>query len=278
MKNVINVDWQITSVCNRSCPYCFGPQIVKSVSLADAIRIVDRLKKLGTRQIGITGGEPLLYPYFSEIVKYITNSGMTIYLSTNCDYYDKFSNFIKSHISILGIPIDGVNPDTHNFHRGSSSFSAVMNVLNDIQKSNCPIKIKIGTVVTKYNCKELRAIESFLAPFKDKIIYWKLYQLISYKRNEKNVLSLMPESVDLRDVGYIIGKEKIVDDTLEKRNRSYFFIKPNGDLFVPFISNKLSEEKVFGNILTDDESEIVRIFNDLVNEEGYYNPYRYMRI
>ena len=68
MKTLSNVDWQITSLCNRNCSYCFGPKNIALLSLSDIYKIIEALVGYGTKQIGITGGEPLLHPFFSEII------------------------------------------------------------------------------------------------------------------------------------------------------------------------------------------------------------------
>ena len=81
-----NVDWQISSRCNRNCSYCYGPKKENELSIVQAKKIVDLLKSQGIKQIGITGGEPLLYPYIEELINYIYDCGIKIYLSTNCDF------------------------------------------------------------------------------------------------------------------------------------------------------------------------------------------------
>ena len=76
--NIENVDWQITSNCNRMCPYCFGPSGVADLPISESKHVVDILEKLGAKQIGITGGEPLLYPHIAELIEYIFAKGMSV--------------------------------------------------------------------------------------------------------------------------------------------------------------------------------------------------------
>lgn len=278
MKALVNVDWQITSVCNRKCPYCFGPKGIDSLPFDDICEIIDNLKLFGTRQIGITGGEPLLHPCFPDIINYIYNAGLTIYLSTNCDYYDQYSDLIKSKVSIVGIPVDGSNSELHDFHRGASSFSSVIHAISDINSSECLTKVKVGTVVTRKNYLDLKSIEQLLVKYRDTILFWKLYQLVPYKSNQYDVDCLRTGMVKTDELGTYLGKEKIVNDTLVKRNRSYFFIKPNGDVFVPILSENCSKEEKIGNIKKDDLNSIISKFNFLVDNDGYISPYRYMKV
>ena len=73
-----NVDWQITSHCNRTCPYCFGPAGINDLPVSDIKSIVDTLARIGVKQIGITGGEPLLYPNIAEVIEYICDKDIQI--------------------------------------------------------------------------------------------------------------------------------------------------------------------------------------------------------
>lgn len=278
LMNIENVDWQITSFCNRSCYYCFGPNKSSDLLIDNMKKIVDILKQFGTKQIGITGGEPLLYPDIEELVNYIYEKDMRIYLSTNCDFYIQNKTWIKNKVSILGIPIDGSTATIHNSIRGNNSYKHVLETIQDIYDSPCQTKLKIGTVITKNNYKDLLNIERKISTFKSKILFWKLYEMILYPQNvERSKSYKINELHKGKELGRYLDKEKIVFDTIEKRDRSYFFIKPNGDVFVPLLSHELSTEKIIGNLLNDNFDEILSIFKSIVNMNGYNEEYRYMK-
>lgn len=271
-----NVDWQITARCNRNCPYCFGPLNIDEISLINMYKIIDKLAKNGTKQLGITGGEPLVYPFISEIINYSVELGIKIYLSTNCDYYYKYSDLIKEKVSILGIPIDGANDEMHNLHRGEQSFKAIIETANDIYNSDCKTKIKFGTVVTRFNFNQLLDIEKLISKYASKVIFWKLYELVSYERNQKKVEQLKP-IITPNFLGQYLDSKKIIYDSINKRDRSYFFIKPNGDVFIPFLNDNLSKEELIGNLLNDNYENIISNFEENVNTYGYFKNYRYMK-
>lgn len=273
-----NVDWQITSRCNRNCSYCYGPKKENELSIVQAKRIVDLLKSQGVKQIGITGGEPLLYPYIEELINYIYDCEIKIYLSTNCDFYERYSRLIKSKISILGVPVDGATDVLHDTCRGKGSFDSVTHSLQDICNSSCLPQIKIGTVITKYNYSDLINIERIISRFESKLLYWKLYELIVYSRNIDQAKPLKFSIQNPKKVlGNYIDKNKIIFDTIDIRNKSYFFIKPNGDIFIPFLSSECSYEKDIGNILKDDFDSISAKFKDCVNWDGYNKEFRYIK-
>ena len=275
-----NIDWQITSKCNRSCKYCFGPKRCNEIDFNSIKIIIDTLYTNGVEQIGITGGEPLLHNEFPEIVDYIYNKGISIYLSTNCDYYNQYADLIKNKVSIIGIPIDGSNSFKHDSIRGEGSFSSVVSVMEDILNCDTNIRIKVGTVITNKNISDLKNIECFLKRFDKKILFWKLYELIDYDRNFINVKDLVPNKNWLskcKTLGEHIDKNKIIIDEKKIRSNSYLFIKPNADVFIPILSDKISYEKNIGNILEDGYNTIIRRFQSIVNEKGYNEKFRFMK-
>lgn len=246
--------------------------------LSELKRIVDILETLGTKQIGLTGGEPLLYPYISELIKYIFDKGIRIYLSSNCDYYREYAKIIKEKISILGVPLDGASSIIHDSIRGSGSFQNVTHAIADIWHSNCGTKLKVGTVLNIRNKNELRDIEMFLSPFQEKILFWKIYELITYSRNSVSSLPLKTEYIADKDsFGNYVNREKIIFDTVEERDRSYFFLQPNGDVFVPILNRDNSVEMPLGNLLQNDVKTINCLFDEIVNRFGYNNPFRFMK-
>lgn len=276
---VENIDWQITSYCNRTCPYCFGPNHYNNISISDAKRVVDWLTQIGVKQIGLTGGEPLLYPNIVELIEYIYNKGIKIYLSTNCDYYNNYAELIKQKVAIIGIPLDGSKSIIHDSLRGEHSFINVKSALEDICNSNCNTKVKIGTVLTNINSLDLLNIERALVPYKMSLLYWKIYELIIYSKNESRAESLTTTYLNgYGNLGNYIGKKKIVIDSIDKRNRSYFFIKPNGDIFIPVLSHVFSYEKTIGNIFSDNINDICDEFNKNVDPIGYNDNIRYMKV
>lgn len=273
-----NVDWQILSACNRRCAYCFGPETTEIMPLHRIKDIINALAASGVRQLGITGGEPLLHPNIEEILSHIHDQGMRIYLSTNCDRYVRCRDVIRDTVSIIGIPLDGADQDTHDSPRGTGSFDAVTHAIEDIHRSGV-VKIKVGTVVTRRNINDLSRIGCLLKPFENSIHLWKLYEPIAYARNAAAIRRLRcPEELSRFDKAALqLQSEKIIIDTKEKRDRSYFFIRPDGKVFVPLLRGDHPQEQVIGDLLTESPSTVYRRFTDVADMEGCYQYYRYMR-
>src|SRR5687768_18550773 len=74
----------VTRRCNLSCTYCneyddHSPPVPAEV-LIDRI---DALARLGTAMITLTGGEPLLHPKITEIVRHVRSRGICAEPLTN---------------------------------------------------------------------------------------------------------------------------------------------------------------------------------------------------
>jgi len=277
MKPVI-VDWQITSSCTRDCTFCYGPKSTKELSFEDISRIIDTLKHIGVKVVGITGGEPLLRDDIVDILKYIKGKEMGICLSTNCDLYSNYRDVIKKYVDAIGIPVESSDKKIHDSLRGGKNFDNVVFALNDISE-NCNMKIRIGTVLTNKNYHTLEELELFLSKFDDNIVYWKIYEYICYSLKSQNDNLIIDDyrslSHHINGLGKYINSNKIIIDTLEKRNCSYFLIKPNGDAFIPLLSQISSTEYILGNLL-EHPDEVIDKWKKNINYINYTQPYRCM--
>jgi MoaA/NifB/PqqE/SkfB family radical SAM enzyme len=80
----------LTTVCNRTCPYCFAKERVaeggeqgRHLSLDDLVVILDFLEKSGVKVFNVLGGEPTLHPRFTTLLSYILNRGFVPHIFTN---------------------------------------------------------------------------------------------------------------------------------------------------------------------------------------------------
>jgi MoaA/NifB/PqqE/SkfB family radical SAM enzyme len=96
--SVIEFDWMLTDECNFNCDYCH-PNIAvhkneppKHGRTSD--QIADAFLGIGRRfHLTMSGGEPLLFPNFSEFCKKITDSGNLISMNTNLSIRDEVKKF-----------------------------------------------------------------------------------------------------------------------------------------------------------------------------------------
>jgi MoaA/NifB/PqqE/SkfB family radical SAM enzyme len=100
--------------CNLSCAYCNEyDDVSKPVPVETMYRRLDRLAKLGTTIVTISGGEPLLHPDLDLIIARIRRRGMMAGMITNGYLLtaERIHRLNAAGLDHLQISIDNVMPD-----------------------------------------------------------------------------------------------------------------------------------------------------------------------
>ena len=104
----------VTRRCNLDCGYCNEYDLVSEpVPLLDLERRIDRIARLGTSIVTISGGEPLLHPQLEEVVARIRRRGMIATLITNGYLLsdERIAKLNAAGLDYLQISIDNLTPD-----------------------------------------------------------------------------------------------------------------------------------------------------------------------
>lgn len=154
------VYFEITHNCNFRCQHCYIQEKVRMqenvfLDKQIIIKTIDELKRLGTHEIVITGGECTLHKDFLEIIQYICNQGFKLVILTNGNLItDTFVQIIKNiPIADIRISIYGKQKMHDEMTCVNGSFQKSLNALKMLRKEK-----GIGTatiLVTKDNYEEL---------------------------------------------------------------------------------------------------------------------------
>lgn len=92
-----------TLSCNLNCEYCISAGILmnknNTMPFESATRLLDWTKDHSVKRICLSGGEPTLYPNFSELLHYIHKLGMEMLLATNgLGSYETTESIIENQI------------------------------------------------------------------------------------------------------------------------------------------------------------------------------------
>ncbi len=116
-----------TSRCNLNCRYCFGQFHERegiNFPREKLLLVIDGLAALGTRFILLTGGEPMMYPHITEIVRRIGEHGIELLLGSNgltvAERIDELGP-----VSTFSISLDGPR-EHHDYFRGEGSYAVAL--------------------------------------------------------------------------------------------------------------------------------------------------------
>ena len=106
---------EITTVCNRKCSFCPGTKRpIKQLSMEEFQKIVEKLKGVTKYLYLHVMGEPLTHPLLPEFIRYATEQGFLVSITTNGTLLHKRS------VELLQSGVYKMNLSIHSFEEGSN--------------------------------------------------------------------------------------------------------------------------------------------------------------
>lgn len=162
-KCIEHVHFQITRNCNLRCSFCgqwgkkgfFSDASGVEMVLDDWKNIINQLiryREKSNKNICVTvwGGEPLISPFFDEIMKLLKFHAFETEVITNGVLIDRHMDVIENYTDRLYVSIDGTK-EVHDAIRGDGVYDTVISALKNIRHEN----ITVMSVVTKRLIKKL---------------------------------------------------------------------------------------------------------------------------
>lgn len=150
---------ELTPLCNMNCDMCYvrlSREEMESkgrmCSLDEWLMLAKEMKDAGVLFVLLTGGEPLLYPYFKELYLELLNMGMVITINSNGTlmnetWIDFFSQHKPRRINItLYSKNEGGYEKLCHYPDG---FKKAVNAIKKLKEKN--VAIKINCSLTKEN-------------------------------------------------------------------------------------------------------------------------------
>jgi len=151
------VNLVINSRCNLKCAYCFGRYSNRQRpdwDLGELKKLIDDLRRRGTRYILVQGGEPLLYKELGELFRYIDSKGIVTAIVTNGQFPERLREIPE--IALLDnvcFSLDGAREGNDRV-RGQGTFDKVMESIKVVQDTH-KVPVRINTTVTKYTVHDV---------------------------------------------------------------------------------------------------------------------------
>ncbi|MCX6832630.1 MAG: radical SAM protein [candidate division Zixibacteria bacterium] len=160
------VVWETTFACNMRCLHCgtsAGKKRPDELTTDEALKLIDELAELGTDNITLSGGEPLLRNDWLTLAKRIKARGMRPLMVTNgLAITEKIvDDFESVPMVTVGVSIDGMEK-THDYIRQrEGSFVGAVGAIGMMSKRNafgyCTV-----TQVSNINLEELDGLRQAL--------------------------------------------------------------------------------------------------------------------
>lgn len=149
------------SACNCRCIMCDiwkGNANLKQLSEKDVEGLLQSLKKLGTQQVLMSGGEALLHPEFFRLCEIIRNKGIRVTLLSTGITLAKSAAQIVRFVSDLIVSLDG-DEATHDYIRNiPNAFQKLRDGVRAIKKIEPGYRITGRSVIHRINFRQWASI------------------------------------------------------------------------------------------------------------------------
>ena len=154
-----HVNWLIEETCNLDCIYCYAHDKMHHRRVREQIRnTVECIEKLEIINVGLSGGEPTLNPYLSDVIQML-DGRCSISMDTNGPLMclSKMAALLKKANVLVRITLDAVDESIISKLRpAKNSFEQLPVIFSNVQElMNSGVSLMIHTVVTRYNVNHL---------------------------------------------------------------------------------------------------------------------------
>ncbi|WP_456474510.1 radical SAM protein [Candidatus Pyrohabitans sp.] len=145
----------ITERCNLVCRHCYlGDKAAIDLPRELAFKAVEEFSSFGWKLL-ITGGEPLLSPYFWELVSYASKRGIRVVVLTNGTLLEAKARKLAEHVHEVQVSLDGMRQG-HEALRGEGSFEATLRGIGAAAKY---MRVSVATMIHRENLQEFPQLE-----------------------------------------------------------------------------------------------------------------------
>ncbi|MGD8990612.1 MAG: radical SAM protein [Desulfobacterales bacterium] len=193
----------ITYRCNCRCQMCQRWQDARDDELrADEYEaLAAELHDLGSHQISIAGGEPLMRDDAFDIIRSFSGRGMSVNICTNGLLLEKYHNQIcNSKATCVTVSLDGASADSHDIIRGApGSYRQIEDGLQRLlqhRRSSRPI-VRVRMTISNQNVNEMRAFYQKWDGVVDDVLFQPVHYCNDayYTGMDENSLHLDPELI-----------------------------------------------------------------------------------
>ena len=274
------VYWELSNYCNLHCKHCFAhatnskETIVQREQLFSTIDSLHQHYPIAAIRFG--GGEPFLVDYFFELIRFCTERGIAVDVTTNGLLLTPSLIEELSHTGLreITVSIDGLEA-THDYIRGKNTFCRSKEVIRQLLNHN-EFSVSVSFTVTRINYSEIR---EFVEEFSN-IGVKKFYFFRYCGDNNRDILSLKLNHLlsASSDIEYLLSHHEDIKIMHEPCSFYIFSQKDNvrtegcnfanGIISINYKGDIVvcaAIDKIIGNIFGE---EINQLYNKIIAEQS----------
>lgn len=160
------ITWLVTLACNRKCPYCFydvhfhrahSSESPKDASFGfpHAIRMLEEMAFIGTGDLYLTGGEPLLRQDIVDIIAVAHSHHLRTHVVTKYPINARLADRLAAAgLTDITVSLDDARPHVASALAGASNYlDEAVEAIQSLVRAE--IAVKVNSVVSSVNQDEL---------------------------------------------------------------------------------------------------------------------------
>lgn len=237
MRAILNFEHQ----CTLKCDWCYVPFVRDRPNFSVTQEVLARLLDHGVTEITIGGGDPTTYREWRDLVASAKRAGLFVHLDTNGIGLRRSTDVevaLRSHVDLLGLPIDGPNPFIHGLVRGQPwHFNVVIERMSWLVELG--LDVKINTVVTKVNAPSLlqtaELVRSLAPAIWSVYEYWPLSAGGANRNQWDDVGGSLADAI--ASLPRELGKTRVEINRRHVRRLTYPIVAHDGEVYIHSASN-----------------------------------------
>ncbi len=159
------VSWNTTNQCNMFCDHCYrdaGMRSEDELSTAQAMKLIEEIKRAGFQIMIFSGGEPLMRADIYELASFAKEVGLRPVMGTNGSLItaEVADQIKKAGFMAAGVSLDSLDPTkNNNFRKLDNAYQLTVEGMHNLKEAGVPFQIH--TTVMDWNVGELEDITDF---------------------------------------------------------------------------------------------------------------------
>lgn len=145
--------WVFTSMCNLNCKHCYTWRLrgLRELDLGEKLDLIKDLAEIGVGYVNLTGGEPLIHPHFTYILRELYDHGIMSSIVTNATRVSEdMARLLSKYNVYVYVSIDGPRK-IHDMVRGIGTYDQVMKGIHRLRAHGVSFSIVMAVNSLNYN-------------------------------------------------------------------------------------------------------------------------------